>query len=54
MTLQEMKAKAYDILANIEYLQLQLRQVNEQIRQESQPKTPKPEDLTPVDADIVS
>lgn len=31
MTLTELKAKAYDILANIEYLQKQLQEVNGEI-----------------------
>lgn len=32
-TLNELKAKAYDTLAQIEFLQNQLRQLNDQIRQ---------------------
>mgnify|MGYP003334338776 CR=1 FL=1 len=33
--LQELKAQAYDLLANIEFLQLKLREVNAQIAEES-------------------
>ena len=31
MNITEMKAKCYDILANIEYLQKQLQEINQQI-----------------------
>jgi hypothetical protein len=34
MTLQELKAEAYDILAQIEKLQLKLRQLNQEIGRE--------------------
>jgi hypothetical protein len=47
MTLQQLKSEAYDILAQIEFLQLKLREKNEEIRKESQQPAP-------VDADIVS
>jgi hypothetical protein len=33
--LQELKAQAYDLLANIEFLQLKLREVNAQIAEET-------------------
>jgi uncharacterized protein involved in exopolysaccharide biosynthesis len=33
--LQELKAQAYDLLANIEWLQAKLREVNQQIAEES-------------------
>jgi hypothetical protein len=33
--LQELKAQAYDLLANIEFLQLKLREVNAQIAEQS-------------------
>ena len=36
MTLIELKAKAYDILAQIEYLQKQLQEVNQKIAEEMQ------------------
>ena len=35
MNVVELKAKAYDILANIEYLQGELRKVNRQIAEAS-------------------
>jgi len=35
MNLKELKAKAYDLLAQIEYLQRELQQVNQQIAEES-------------------
>lgn len=34
MDLTSLKAKAYDLLANIEYLQKQLAEVNQQIAEE--------------------
>jgi len=34
MTLIELKAKAYDILSNLEYLQKQLQEVNQKIAEE--------------------
>ena len=34
MNLTELKAKAYDLLANLEYIQKQLQQVNQQIAEE--------------------
>ena len=34
MTLTELKAKAYDILSNLEYLQKQLQDVNQKIAEE--------------------
>ena len=34
MTLVEMKAAAYDILSNLEYLQKQLQEVNQKIAEE--------------------
>jgi len=36
MTLIELKAQAYDILAQIEYLQKQLQEVNQKIGEEIQ------------------
>lgn len=36
MTLIELKAKAYDLLAQIEYLQQELRKTNDQIAEEVQ------------------
>ena len=33
--LQELKAQAYDLLANIEWLQAKLREINVQIAEES-------------------
>ena len=36
MTLIELKAKAYDILSNLEYLQKQLQEVNQKIAEELQ------------------
>jgi hypothetical protein len=36
MTLVELKAQAYDILAQIEYLQKQLQEVNQKIAEELQ------------------
>jgi len=36
MTLIELKAKAYDILAQIEYLQKQLQETNQAIEEEIQ------------------
>lgn len=36
MTLIELKAKAYDILAQIEYLQKQLQETNQAIAEEMQ------------------
>jgi hypothetical protein len=36
MTLTELKAQAYDILAQIEYLQKQLQEVNQKIAEELQ------------------
>lgn len=36
MTLIELKAKAYDILSNLEYLQKQLQEVNQKIAEEMQ------------------
>ena len=35
MSLEQLKAQAYDILVQIEQLQLALRQVNQQIAEES-------------------
>jgi hypothetical protein len=34
MTLVEMKAAAYDLLANLEYIQKQLQEVNQKIAEE--------------------
>jgi uncharacterized protein involved in exopolysaccharide biosynthesis len=34
MNLTELKAKAYDLLAQLEYLQKQLQEVNQQIAEE--------------------
>ena len=34
MTLIELKAKAYDILSNLEYFQKQLQEVNQKIAEE--------------------
>jgi hypothetical protein len=34
MNLTELKAKAYDLLANLEYIQKQLQEVNQQIAEE--------------------
>jgi hypothetical protein len=34
MSITELKAKAYDLLANIEYLQKQLVEVNQQIAEQ--------------------
>ena len=34
MNLTELKAKAYDLLAQLEYLQKQLKEVNQQIAEE--------------------
>jgi hypothetical protein len=36
MTLTEMKAAAYDLLANLEYIQKQLQEVNQKIAEELQ------------------
>jgi hypothetical protein len=36
MTLIELKAAAYDILSNLEYLQKQLQEVNQKISEELQ------------------
>ena len=36
MTIVELKAKAYDILSNLEYLQKQLQEVNQKIAEELQ------------------
>ena len=36
MTLIELKAQAYDILSNLEYLQKQLQEVNQKIAEELQ------------------
>ena len=36
MTLIELKAKAYDILSNLEYLQKQLQETNQAIAEEMQ------------------
>jgi hypothetical protein len=36
MTLVEMKASAYDLLANLEYIQKQLQEVNQKIAEELQ------------------
>ena len=36
MTILELKAKAYDILSNLEYLQKQLQEVNQKIAEELQ------------------
>jgi hypothetical protein len=36
MTLVELKAQAYDILAQIEYLQKQLQEINQKIAEELQ------------------
>jgi hypothetical protein len=35
MNLTDLKAKAYDLLAQIEYLQRELKQTNQQIAEES-------------------
>jgi len=34
MTLVEMKAAAYDLLANLEYIQKQLQEINQKIAEE--------------------
>jgi len=36
MTLVELKAAAYDILSNLEYLQKQLQEINQKIAEELQ------------------
>ena len=36
MNLTELKAKAYDLLANLEYIKKQLQEVNQQIAEEMQ------------------
>lgn len=36
MNITELKAKAYDLLANLEYIQKQLQEVNQQIAEEMQ------------------
>ena len=36
MTLVELKASAYDLLANLEYIQKQLQEVNQKIAEELQ------------------
>jgi hypothetical protein len=36
MTLIELKASAYDLLANLEYIQKQLQEVNQKIAEELQ------------------
>ena len=36
MTLVEMKAAAYDLLANLEYIQKQLQEINQKIAEELQ------------------
>jgi hypothetical protein len=36
MTLLELKASAYDLLANLEYIQKQLQEVNQKIAEELQ------------------
>ena len=36
MTIVELKAAAYDILSNLEYLQKQLQEVNQKIAEEMQ------------------
>jgi hypothetical protein len=36
MTLVEMKASAYDLLANLEYIQKQLQEINQKIAEELQ------------------
>jgi hypothetical protein len=36
MTLIEMKAAAYDLLANLEYIQKQLQEINQKIAEELQ------------------
>jgi len=38
MTLTELKAAAYDLIANIEYLQKSLEQINKQIAQATKEK----------------
>jgi hypothetical protein len=40
--LQELKAQAYDLLANIEFLQLKLREVNAQIAEQSKQENGQP------------
>jgi len=35
-TITSLKAKAYDLLANLEYIQKQLQEVNQQIAEEMQ------------------
>lgn len=50
MTIVELKAKAYDVLAQIEYLQRVLAEVNVQIQKQTQEETAAPEaELTAVD-----
>lgn len=39
MTMTELKAKAYDILANIQFLQQELNNLNEQIRIKAEEET---------------
>jgi hypothetical protein len=36
MNITELKAKAYDVLANIEYLQKQLQEINQEIAKQMQ------------------
>jgi hypothetical protein len=36
MELMEMKAQAYDLLANLEYIQKQLQEINQKIAQKMQ------------------
>lgn len=43
MNLTELKAKAYDILANIEYLQKELQNVNQAIAEELKKETEESE-----------
>ena len=38
MTLSELKASAYDALSNVEYWQLKLREINQQIANYKEPE----------------
>ena len=46
MTLVELKAKAYDILANVEYLQQELVKVNQEILALSKEQSTEQEEKT--------
>jgi hypothetical protein len=49
MNITELKAKAYDILSNLEYLQKQLQEVNQQIGEEMQKENDGKNKLTVAD-----